>query len=500
MRQLRLRSLCSVFLLFALAAFGACNGSPESGTVTVSLVGQAPSGTIYRLRTAIIMVQGPSSTTFWNTEEDLTRTSLSANVVVGQYVAFLQEGWRLEKLVPGMPPVTVPAQLLSPNPQPFAVADDIRTTVPLRFRVDEGEIDMNQGYDIVIDVEEPSPATPGYCDDNSDCATGETCCMGGFLGTCRTLATGEACPLPDLTISLEAAQQSLSIDYEAFTPASCAIVEGCVGGSGNRRLLRFSTQTPNIGEADMIMGDPTGQPGFNYSSCHGHYHFEGYAQYQLIDSTGMVAATGHKQAFCLLDLAPMPGTSSQPRYHCGFQGIQAGWSDVYGSGLDCQWVDITGVAEGNYSLRITINQDRTLPESDYTNNSIDVPVTITPDVPPVPGDPLSACNGGAQGPGRDCGWVIAAGQQGVACTPGESVTLGCGCDGVGTCAADPVLRVCDGTEACIAASALASVDDTCGYCPQTAFVCPPSGVYTVLTGAFAPGAAYTCEVGVVAAP
>ena len=73
---------------------------------------------------------------------------------------------------------------------------------------------------------------------------------------------------------------------------------------------------------------------------------------------------------------------------------------------------------------------------------------------------------------------IAAGQQAVACTPGASVTLGCGCGSVGTCANDPVLRVCDGGDACIAANALASVDDTCGYCPQTTFVCPASGVYT----------------------
>jgi hypothetical protein len=491
-----MRFVCLLFATLALAV-GACNDSPAStGSVSVSLVGQAPSGTIYRLRSAIIMVQGPSSTTFWNTEDDLTRTSLSANVPVGAYYAFLQEGWHLEKLVPGQPPETVAAILTSPNPQNFTVADDIRTTVPLRFRVEEGDVDMNQGYDIVIDVEEPSPATPGYCTTDSQCGTGETCCMAGFLGTCRTLAPGAACPLPDLTISVETAMSSMYIDHETFAPTSCALVEGCVDGAGDRRLLRFSTQTPNVGAADMIMGDPTTAPGFEFSACHGHYHFEGYANYELIDSLGAVAATGHKQAFCLLDLAAMPGTTSPPRYHCSFQGISAGWSDVYGAGLDCQWVDITAVAPGAYTLRITINGEHTLPESDYSNNQIEVPVTIGADVPPVPGDPLSACATGQSGLGRDCGWEIAAGQQGVACTPGASVTLGCGCGTVGTCAQDPVLRVCDGNGACTAATAIAQVDDTCGYCPQTSFVCPASGVYTVLTGAYSAGAPYTCSVGV----
>ena len=44
------------------------------------------------------------------------------------------------------------------------------------------------------------------------------------------------------------------------------------------------------------------------------------------------------------------------QYDCDFQGISQGWSDSYGSGLDCQWVDITGVPEGDYLLEIRINE------------------------------------------------------------------------------------------------------------------------------------------------
>jgi hypothetical protein len=46
------------------------------------------------------------------------------------------------------------AELASDNPLHFTVNVDERTLVPLRFRTNIGEIDLTQGYDIVLDVEE----------------------------------------------------------------------------------------------------------------------------------------------------------------------------------------------------------------------------------------------------------------------------------------------------------------------------------------------------------
>ena len=48
----------------------------------------------------------------------------------------------------------VNAELVSDNPLPFFVEFDQRTTVPLRFRTNIDEVDLSQGYDIVLDVEE----------------------------------------------------------------------------------------------------------------------------------------------------------------------------------------------------------------------------------------------------------------------------------------------------------------------------------------------------------
>ncbi|XXX80093.1 lysyl oxidase family protein [Sorangium sp. So ce134] len=489
------------FALFGMIALVGCVGEEggkeeeATGHVELNLIGSAASGNTYRLRDGIVMVQGPQDTIFFNTEDDPNRLRLSANVPPGGYYTFLQEGWRLERLNLDSSVETVQAQLLSPNPLWFNVYANQSTPVALRFRVGGDDVVLDQGsFDIVIEVEE-APAASTLCTDDSECASGQTCCLAGFVGTCTSLAAGEACPLPDLTVSADVAQFSLNIRHEAFPADSCAIVEGCVGGAGDRRLMRFSTETPNVGEADMILGDPTQVDGFEFSACHGHYHFEGYARYELLDGTGAVVATGHKQAFCLLDSSPVgiPGAPTTPRYHCGFQGIQRGWSDVYSSGLDCQWVDITGVSAGEYFLRITINADRTLPESDYGNNTIEIPVTIPEEVPTDPGDPLADCPAPAGSPLRDCGWSIAPGFEGVACTPGAPITVGCGCSG-GTCADDPMLRVCDGASACTGAAALSSVDDACGVCPQTQFVCPESGVYTVLVGSYNPFAPFTCDV------
>ncbi|HEU4577481.1 MAG TPA: lysyl oxidase family protein [Polyangiaceae bacterium] len=468
------------------------DGVAEQGQLQLNLIGVSSSGAAYRLRQAIIVVQGPSSTIFLDSDQDPSSTSLSATVPVGFYTAFLQEGWVLERLSDvGGKPQSLPATLISPNPVGFSVALGGNTRVPLSFSVDGDTLDVGS-FDIVLDVQEAS-SPAAVCSTDADCGAGQTCCLGGFLGTCQQLSPGQGCALPDLTVSADAAQQSMNIGFQSFPPSSCALQEGCVDGPGVRRLLSFATQTANIGGSDIVLGDPTTTPGFEFASCHGHFHFEGYADYQLLDGTGAVAATGHKQAFCLLDSEPVgiPGAPTTPRFHCGFQGIQRGWSDVYGAGLDCQWVDITDVPEGDYTLRIRINPERVIQEADYTNNTADIPVHIGA---PAVLDPLAQCTQFEGGVFRDCGWAFADKERGLSCQPGEQILLGCGgCTTGGVCQGDPVLRVCEGTEACLSFNALALADDSCSACPETAFTCPPSGVYSVLTGSFSAGQPFACQ-------
>src|SRR5258708_12497540 len=59
-----------------------------------------------------------------------------------------------------------------------------------------------------------------------------------------------------------------------------------------------------------------------------------------------------------------------------FQGFQPGWADVNAAGLPCQYIDITGVPAGNYVLKMTVNPDGLIAESDTNNNVTLVPVTV----------------------------------------------------------------------------------------------------------------------------
>lgn len=158
-------------------------------------------------------------------------------------------------------------------------------------------------------------------------------------------------------------------------PTDPVYVEGCVGGLGTRKVLRFDTVTANLGEADFYVGPPSASnPLFVYSPAHMHYHVKDYADYKLLGSQ-LFEVSGHKQAFCLLDSTQItPG--AQAHYGCNNQGISVGYADTYGSYLDCQWIDITTVPPGTYTLQVSINPTHLLAESDYSNNVYETEVAI----------------------------------------------------------------------------------------------------------------------------
>ncbi|MDB6154053.1 MAG: hypothetical protein JWL90_2506, partial [Chthoniobacteraceae bacterium] len=103
------------------------------------------------------------------------------------------------------------------------------------------------------------------------------------------------------------------------------------------------------------------------------------AAYRLLDLQKEVVATGKKVSFCLEDVVQWnPKAPADPKFDCSNQGIHAGWSDVYDSGLPGQWVDITGVPPGKYLLEVIMNPDQFLSEADYGNNVTRELVTIGP--------------------------------------------------------------------------------------------------------------------------
>ena len=196
--------------------------------------------------------------------------------------------------------------------------------------------------------------------------------------------------------------------------AVCSAEEGNVT-PGLRRIVRFTVMTPNIGSADINLGDPNEHIAANdglyeFASCHHHYHFRHYATYELLGANGFVWKAA-KRGFCMLDTDPNPAYFGQAPgpgkfRSCGAvgipgnQGITAGWADTYRFTLPGQYFVLDGgdgqpvVPPGNYRIRITVNPPfvarkgeacpyvdtegfcHQLPESDYTNNVTEVPFFI----------------------------------------------------------------------------------------------------------------------------
>jgi hypothetical protein len=314
--------------------------------------------------------------------------------------------------------------------------------------------------------------------------------------------------LPDLTVNLARAQIDLALRLADFAPDACELDpdEDCVLAPGTRRLLHFAVETPNLGDGDMVLGVPDpNNPTFVYSACHRHYHFVGYAEYRLVDQDGGEAAAGRKQAFCLLDTERYqeddPTVARSPKYSCDLQGIQRGWADVYDTSLPCQFIDVTDVADGTYTLEIRLNRNETLLEKSYDNNLVSIPVDLgSPDLT----DPTEPCPDGVDehssaGTHRECGWSPAGT---FACAPGTPVIVGCSsaapCTGA-ECAGNPIMRVCDAARAdqnCSFPGSIRSLDDSpSSQCPcSTNIRCPDSGQLGIYTAPFQVGQPYECEV------
>ncbi len=228
-------------------------------------------------------------------------------------------------------------------------------------------------------------------------------CVGVALAWCAHVHATDL--LPDLIVNPARLQ-----DYTF----SKTIVPGHVH-------IRFSNATANVGLGPLFMfpGTATGggqlvnqriftsQGGFRdreagiflYHPTHSHFHVGSWAQYTIRavlagDAVGPVLRGGAKTSFCLLDstryTGPVPilGTPAASRtfLSCGddSQGISVGWEDVYSRSLPDQWIDITGLAPGDYWLESVVDPDDKIEEVDEDNNVGYLRLTIAPGQLPVP--------------------------------------------------------------------------------------------------------------------
>jgi lysyl oxidase len=232
---------------------------------------------------------------------------------------------------------------------------------------------------------------------------------------------------PDMIVDARTLATSWVVYDHTIKEGACSLQEANLV-PGQYRLLRFTVNTPNIGTADIFIGDPNrhwdpngdGEGSdsdglFENNACHRHYHFRNYALYQLIDASGKITRA-RKNGFCMIDVAPYNdgappkswvyracGRPARPDLGLpevpGNQGISVGYADQYYKWLDGQYFVLNDpnaalMPPGDYTLRIWVNPPFTrtsgepcpavdsdglchmFRESNYNNNIGQVAITI----------------------------------------------------------------------------------------------------------------------------
>lgn len=181
---------------------------------------------------------------------------------------------------------------------------------------------------------------------------------------CTFPATGT----PDLTVDAPALERSMFVERRTFAPDACEIAEGCVGGSGERRLLRFATSIANFGGAPAIIPSVDTAPElYHLSACDGQPELADFARYELTDRTGSHIAAGGKQSVFILDVAPNCINAPPASLFLPDAGLSPGWGDVYVASTPCNWLDVTDVPDGRYTLHVAIDTHHIIDQGDQDN-------------------------------------------------------------------------------------------------------------------------------------
>ncbi|WP_426756200.1 lysyl oxidase family protein [Myxococcus sp. Y35] len=186
--------------------------------------------------------------------------------------------------------------------------------------------------------------------------------------------------MPDLAVDADVLARSLYVERRTFAADSCEILEGCVPAPGERRLLRFSTSIQNLGSASASVPNWEERPDlYVWDECHGHDHLTNFAQYALRDAQGNEVVEGRKQGFYLVDYHRQCDDAAPFHLAVERMSISAGWTDIYVADIPCQWIDITDLADGTYSLRVGVDEQDIIEEADLLPNEAILNVRIEGD-------------------------------------------------------------------------------------------------------------------------
>jgi Lysyl oxidase len=116
---------------------------------------------------------------------------------------------------------------------------------------------------------------------------------------------------------------------------------------------------------------------------HDHWHVLGFQEFKLVSLDRTVLGNVAKIGFCSFDSYPY--TSPKTPWFTGerdicqtnddgkvLMGTSRGWGDIYRWSIAFQWIDITGLPNGKYKVRVVIDPPIAtggfFRESDESNN------------------------------------------------------------------------------------------------------------------------------------
>jgi len=182
---------------------------------------------------------------------------------------------------------------------------------------------------------------------------------------------------------------------------------------GRRHLLAFPSITENVGAGPLIVRASrpnrrrhrmraaqlvehtdgsrrryprVGKLHYERSPDHSHWHYRGFMVYELRSiPDGTLVGPDVKTGFCLGDRHRIAdrnvgGAAPTARFdvNCGKdkprllrvrEGISVGWYDNYDAYLEGQYIDVTGVEAGRYTLVHRSNPRGVIRETTYENNA-----------------------------------------------------------------------------------------------------------------------------------
>lgn len=220
----------------------------------------------------------------------------------------------------------------------------------------------------------------------------------------RSLAAAIAIVLTTLPMTAIAADPPLMPDLGMAQLRGFSVERTPAG----QTRLRFTTIIINIGDApfqvwghdrqadgEMLVdqqiknGDgtwtsnPTDYAMYFAGDGHNHWHLRDLETYELQNANATIKRTGEKHGFCFFDNKPFdlampnaPQSAMYPTTGCGTAaatsvttGLSIGWGDKYGYKLPDQYIDITGLPSGQYTLTATADAQDGFTERCEGNNT-----------------------------------------------------------------------------------------------------------------------------------